>query len=102
MIDSVKKIVYRKFNFPIKQDGVTLAVANYSFINFVLKFSGFYIYSDNFSIVNPVLIATLFDAVTYIMINVYTMALYWGDLLKVSFCLVTLGSGFQVNDRVCL
>jgi hypothetical protein len=101
MIEFLKKKVYLQFKFPKDQDSVARAIANYSFTNFVLRFCGLYIFSENFSAFNPVLLFALFDAITYIMININTMVLYWGDLLKVAFCLATLGCGFQVSNEWC-
>jgi hypothetical protein len=97
MVDSILSLLLRKFNFDKNGDSVELAVQTFELINKYLKLCSLHVYADNFSVSNFALFFFIFDLVTYLAINFYSVYMVWGDLLAVSFCLVTLGYGFQVK-----
>jgi hypothetical protein len=97
MFDSILSLILRKFNFVKNDDSVVLAVQTFEFINKYLKLCGLHVFADNFSVSNVALFFAIFDLITYLAINFYSVYMVWGDLLAVSFCLVTLGYGFQVK-----
>jgi hypothetical protein len=98
MFDSILSLILRKFNFDKNDDSIVLAVQTFELINKYLKLCGMHAFADNFSLANIGLFLSMFDLYTYIAINIYSVYMVWGDLLAVSFCLVTLGFGFQVNN----
>jgi hypothetical protein len=97
MVEFVKELVYKQFKFPDNDDCNAQAKNNYLYINFVLKLSGMNMYSEDFSRKNPILLVTITNVMVYFVVNAITIQLYWGDLLKVAFCVVTVGCGVQVR-----
>jgi hypothetical protein len=97
MIDSILSLILRKFNFNKNDDSVVLAVQTFELINKYLKNVGMHVFADNFSLSNVPFYLANCDLFTYLAINFYSVYMVWGDLLAVSFCLVTLGYGFQVK-----
>jgi hypothetical protein len=97
MVEVAKALVFKQFKFPENDDCNEQACSNYFYINFVLKLSGMNMYSDDFSIFNPILMITLTNVVVYLLVNTYAVHHFWGDFLKVAYCVVPMGCGFQVN-----
>jgi hypothetical protein len=77
--------VYRQ---KLKQFGYCIALA------------GCNIFASGHSIINVVFLLTALNVITYIPINVYSLCILWGDLVDVTFCLATLGCGFQAIAKI--
>lgn len=60
---------------------------------------GFNIFRPNYKF-NIISYLVFFDIATYMCINFYDVYLFWGDLVKVCFCLVTFTFGLQGIIRI--
>lgn len=60
---------------------------------------GFNVLKDDFKL-NFISYFTIVDTITYMIINGYDIKLFWGDLLRVCFCLVTWSFGYQGSARI--
>jgi hypothetical protein len=94
---AVQEFVYKQFKFPENNDCYVQAIDNYLYINFVLKFSGMNMYSDDFSVFNSILMVTIMNVLVYLIVNTITIHRFWGDFLKVAYCIVPMGCGIQVT-----
>lgn len=90
------KLPTKKFYFKSEAiSPIEMFHRNIEFANNFGKFIGSHIFSQNFSLINPVLIIMLIDLVTYLFISFQNIYAFWGDFVRVIFCVVTLGMGFQ-------
>lgn len=65
----------------------------------VASLIGFNIMSPNFKM-NLMSFIVIFDIITYMIINIYDVKLFWGDLVRVCFCLVTWSFGYMGSIRI--
>jgi hypothetical protein len=67
------------------------------YLNALLYYVGIDIFNEDYTWLNLRFGMVAIDCSTYILINLYSVYYFWGDLLSVAFCLVTFTMGFQVN-----
>lgn len=79
--------VVEKFELCLKVLIVNFECVGFNVLNAFYKF-------------NLISYLVFFDIVTYMCINIYDVYLFWGDLVKVCFCLVTFTFGLQGISRI--
>lgn len=67
--------------------------------SFILKMVGFDCLNEGFKMTFLTYLS-IFDCITYMCINCYDIKLFWGDLIRVCFCLVTWSFGYQCTARI--
>lgn len=65
------------------------------FADYVGRIIGCDIFSPQFSKFNPVLCVMYFDLITYLLIIFQNIYAFRDDFVRIAFCVVTLGFGFQ-------
>ena len=70
------------------------------FVNFFGRALGCNIFSNNFSIFNPMMLVSMIDLSTYLLISFQNIYAFRDDFVRVVFCIVTLGMGFQCVNKV--
>lgn len=68
-------------------------------IGLVASTVGFNVLKEDFKL-SIISYLSIFDCITYMIINGYDIKLFWGDLLRVCFCLVTWSFGYQCSARI--
>lgn len=68
-------------------------------ISIILMTVGFDVLNEDFKF-NFLTYLSIFDCITYMCINGYDIKLFWGDLIRVCFCLVTWSFGYQCAARI--
>lgn len=68
-------------------------------ISLVSSTVGFNVMAEDFKF-NLLSYISIFDCITYMIINGYDIKLFWGELLRVCFCLVTWSFGYQCSVRI--
>lgn len=65
----------------------------------ILMMVGFNILNEDYKLTFLTYLS-IFDCITYMSINAYDIKLFWGDLIRVCFCLVTWSFGYQCSARI--
>lgn len=65
------------------------------FVSSVGRLIGAHIFSPDYKTMSPALLIIFFDLITYLMISVQNIYMFREDFVRVVFCTVTLGMGFQ-------
>lgn len=100
IVKMISRILLRiKRRFANKTTG-ELIIENFESASRIAYIVGCDIYTENYSWLNFRLGIVVFNIVTYLMINCYSLYHFWGDLLPVAFCLVTFTMGFQVRTAI--
>jgi hypothetical protein len=94
MLNKIKRKLQRIF---ANKDAGEILSEVFHNLNAMFYYVGVDIFSENYTWLNFRLGIVIFDIITYLMINIYSLYIFWGDLLTVTFCLVTFSMGFQVN-----
>lgn len=68
---------------------------------FIASVVGFNIFQENYKF-NILSYFTLFDIITYLIISVYDIQLFWGDIIRFCFCIVTFTFGIQGTVRIII
>jgi hypothetical protein len=61
---------------------------------------GLNILDRSYNLINVLALVTVVDIITYSMVTVYSCFVFYGDLEKLIFCLVTYGFAIQVRDQL--
>ena len=61
---------------------------------------GWDIFSTKFTVYSLFFCAVIFDMITYLIISIYNIYLFREDFIRSTFCVVTLGMGFQGSIKL--
>uniref|UniRef100_A0A336M6P2 Odorant receptor n=1 Tax=Culicoides sonorensis TaxID=179676 RepID=A0A336M6P2_CULSO len=70
-------------------------------IQLIASSVGFNVLREDYKF-NVISYISIIDCVTYMAINGYDIKLFWGDLVRVCFCLVTWSFGYQGSARIVI
>lgn len=79
-----KMTAYDNFNVAIKYTTFSADLVSFNILDENFKFT-------------PLTLTVIFDIITYMILNIYNVKMFWGDLETLCFCLVTFSFGFQVS-----
>lgn len=95
-----------KFNkatyFEESMSSAEMFVSVLNLINSSLRPIGANIFSPGWTIHNIWAYLTVLNLCVYIIINMWNIFMFSDDLIKLFFCMVTTGGGFQVKKILCI